>query len=386
MKRAQSMLFVVMLAPLLLVAGAPACSACSVQLPPSLDEIVETRTAYETSVTGVFEVEHIAYAPNIGVRTARSVSVVTRYWGEPPPNLGRVSHGEFWFGGGSSCGNGNRDLGEIIYSWTDGTEENRGQFSGISTYRGSARSKLSPDQEARLTAVFGEPVELSPSAFTRSVAWAQIWWLPTLLGMAIGTIALLPLRRHVLVHAGTARERFSWYPLAVGALVAAGIPLLNRLHEDVSLDMTPGWAVVLLLAIAAGTALSPPITAWVVGALWLGLAHNLSRDFGDVPFRGLTFSSHRLSAGITLTLLGLGLLVASRRHWARWIGFIVFTTGFTSLASALWPLSGRISWFLIVPTTLAAGGLALWFGRWVLGGTTPLAAPHQQHAVATKEE
>jgi hypothetical protein len=367
MKRIHSGLVVALLAAAVVWAAAPPSPACSVRMPPTLDEIVDTRLAFDNPVTGVFEIEHIAYAPNFGLRTARSVSIVTRYWGEPPPDRGRVSHGEFWLGGGSSCGNGNGSLGEVQYSWTDGVEENRGQFSGITTGRQSARAKITARQEAALTAAFGPPVEVPPSAVTRSVAWAQIWWLPTLLGLALGVVALFPLRRHMLTHSSTARERFSWYPLAVGTMVATAIPAMNRLHEDFSLDITPLGSMIMLGTVAAATALSPTITGWVVGAVWIGLANRIVSEYGEFPFRGLNYSGLRLSDGLVLTLLGLGVLVVSGRHWARWIGMLALATGSAALASSLWPLAGHISWWIVTPTTLVVTGLALWFGAWVGG-------------------
>jgi hypothetical protein len=165
--------------------------------PPSLNEILKDPVAFEEPVTGIFEVEHIAYAPNFLIRSARSVSVVTRYWGEEPPSLGRFTHGEYWLGTTSSCGNGDSDLGAVVYSWTNGSSENRGQFSGVNVDRDSMNQRLAQRQEMAVTAAFGPAVDVGPSLATYVAAWAQIWWLPGMLGAAAGWGVVGPLRRHL---------------------------------------------------------------------------------------------------------------------------------------------------------------------------------------------
>ncbi len=356
---------------LAIVLGMPhPAAACSTDRPPTLDEILVEQEVRDRQVTGVFEVEHIAFAPTFFVRTSRSVSVVTRYWGEPPPDLGRVTHGEYWLGGGSSCGNGNGDLGDVIYSWSDGVAENRGQFSGINVPRESGTSKLSAQQEAALVAAFGPAVDVGPSLLTSATAWAQIWWLPALLGLGAATFVLLPLRRHVTREVATLAERFFWPALALGLVIAVTLPLVEARNQDISLRIDPSWTILLLIAVAAGVTLSRPIAGIVVGVAGLIRLDIILDGFGETPFRGSTFSADRLHHGVILGLLGLGLLAAAGRHWARWPGAVALIAGAGAIGSAVWPVTGRISWWLITPTTLAATSLALWFAVFVADVTT----------------
>lgn len=358
--RAARIVILALWAALLVVATAPAAIPCLWAQPPSLDELIAEPVAFGEPVTGVFEVEHIAYAPNIFLRSARSISVVTRYWGEEPPNLGRVTHGEFWLGGGSSCGNGDFDLGAVVYTWTNGTAENRGQFSGIKVDRDSIEQRLTPQQEMAVTAAFGPAVDVGPSLATQVVAWAQVWWLPGLLGAAAGWGIVGPLRRHLRKHVATARRRFYWPPLAFGAALALMLPVANRLHEDVSFDLGTAPAVLLMLAVAAATALSPPLTGSAAAVAALVLVGSLRDNFGRSPFRGVTFAADRFSYGAFLLFLGLGILAMSGRHWARRPGAAALLIGTGAVGSAVWPLAGRVSWGLIVPTTLVPMALAAW--------------------------
>ena len=50
----------------------------------------------------------------------------------------------------------------------------------------------------------------------------------------------------------------------------------------------------------------------VATILVVGLAID---GFGQTPFRGASFSADRMYYGVILVLVGLGLLVASGRHW-----------------------------------------------------------------------
>lgn len=177
-----------------ITSAAPAF-ACSVAAPPVLEDVLVSQTALDRPVTGLFEVKHIARVPGFGLRDARSVSVVTRYWGEKPPNTGRVSHGSSWMLSSDSCGNGDEARGTVLYSWTDGSVENRGQFSALDA---STRGEpLTAGQEAEIEAVFGPAVELDVSAATRAAAWAQILWLPAALVTGVILAGWFGIRRLV---------------------------------------------------------------------------------------------------------------------------------------------------------------------------------------------
>lgn len=193
MNRSLRLLVVAAAFAVLITTSALPAAACSVAAPPVLEEVLDTRTVYERPVTGVFEVEHIARVPGFGIRDARSVSVVTRYWGERPPTTGRIQHGSFWLGSSDTCGNGDVSTGTVLYSWTDGSVENRGQFSAIDVPPWG--EPVTADQQAALAAAFGDPIDLPVSPATRAAAWAQILWFPALLVVALGVAGAAAVRR-----------------------------------------------------------------------------------------------------------------------------------------------------------------------------------------------
>ena len=223
------------------------------------------------------------------------------------------------------------------------------------------QQRLTPQQESVLTAAFGPAVDVRPSLATHVAAWAQIWWLPGLLGLAAGWGIVGPLRRHLAAHLKTARDRFYWPPLAAGVVLALVLPAANRLHVDVSFDLGTTLAVLLMLAAAGATALSPPIVGLSSSVLVVTLLGSLQDNFGQSPFRGVRFATDRLSYGAFMIFLGLGILAASGRHRARWPGVVALLAGAGAIGSAVWPLAGRVSWGLIVPTTLVPMALAAWF-------------------------
>ena len=120
-----------------------------------------------------------------------------------------------------------------------------------------------------------------------------------------------------------------------------------------------------MLAVAAATALSPPLTGATAAVVVITLVGNWQDSFGQSPFRGVTFAADRLSYGAFMVFLGLGILAASGRHWARGTGAAALLAGTGAVGSAVWPLAGRVSWGLIVPTTLVPMALAAWF-LWVV--------------------
>lgn len=225
---------------------------------------------------------------------------------------------------------------------------------------GSWGHRLPRQQESALTAAFGAPVDVPISFATHVAAWAQIRWLPTLLGLAAGWGIGFPLRRHFSAHLGTAPVRLYWPALAAGGGLAVILPAANLLHMDVSLDLGTILAVLLMVAAAGATALSPPMAGTAAAVLVVTHVGSLQDNFGQSPFRGVRFSSDRLSYGAFLIFLGLGVLAASGRHWARWPGAAALLAGVGAVGSAVWPLAGRVSWWLIIPTTLVPMAPAAW--------------------------
>lgn len=174
-----------------LVAASPAV-ACSQSVPPSIDELASG--SFEgTPVAGVYEQHHIDSAPHLGVRAERTVSVVTRYWGTPPANTGRVIHGNDTVLAMSSCGNESGHEGMVGYGWVaeGSTSEYRGlpwvNLGGPDTWQ--TAGTLTVEQEQMLEAAFGPPVILEVSAATRAGALVQLWWAPVLVVGTLGAIA-----------------------------------------------------------------------------------------------------------------------------------------------------------------------------------------------------
>ena len=74
-----------------------AARACSIVSAPHIDDLVPGEVVFgEDQVLGVYEFEFVARSPNLVVTLAQSVSVVTRYWGTPPPRTGLQRQGGTW--------------------------------------------------------------------------------------------------------------------------------------------------------------------------------------------------------------------------------------------------------------------------------------------------
>ena len=186
-----------------LVLASPAV-ACSRAAPPNIADIVpgEPIPGYGMSpVLGVYEQEHIAGAPGLVLISSRTVSVVTRYWGTPPPHTYLQRHGEgLGVLGMSSCGNEAGHTGLIGYNWVDqsvlehGTEwgrplpsiDIRPSTDGFTT---TTAGVLDAEQEAELTARFGTPVVLLNSGADRVlgilIAWQYHLALATVIAFAV---------------------------------------------------------------------------------------------------------------------------------------------------------------------------------------------------------
>ncbi len=178
--------------------------ACSPVLPPRLDDLVpgEPVPSGNGVVVGVYEFEHIARSPNLVVAISQSVSVVTRYWGTPPPHTGLQRYGPSWeiLFGGNDCGAGMANLGDVGYRRVEERAvDNPNQprsGSAIGGVQGSDGS-VTAEQEAMLTERFGPPVVLGVSARDRVVSTLMAWqWhLVALVSVAMVIFAVLRWRR-----------------------------------------------------------------------------------------------------------------------------------------------------------------------------------------------
>lgn len=141
--------------------------------------------------TGVFEQQTIVYAPADPLSNGRSASVVVRYWGEPPAQLGAVIHRgrEFPLNEilGGTCGLWRDPVGSLRYGRVDAGADATYRSAGHPLVDGAGAPLMPGEYLARLEAQFGPPVEVEVK--TSDVAQGVVGvWLPKL-----GTASLLML-------------------------------------------------------------------------------------------------------------------------------------------------------------------------------------------------
>lgn len=186
-----------------MVVGGPSApaSACSMDAPPHIDDIVpgaQVRGFSQDVFVGVYEFEFVARSPGFIILGPRAATVVTRYWGEPPSNLSVQKVGDDFGGfiGGSNCGVDVRDKGEVGYWYTDSRSVDRSDWPRSSLTFAGVTGTLTSSQESLLEARFGPPVELGVSPLDRlwgiAVAWR--WELGALFAVA-GFIAVVSVFR-----------------------------------------------------------------------------------------------------------------------------------------------------------------------------------------------
>ena len=158
--------------------------ACSMIAPVELDQLVGG-SSWVGPIDGVFQYQHIAWTPNLGYRDARSVSIVTRYWGLAPSPIGFDIHGDHYFLFASSCPNGAGSLGAAQYGVVEA-----GQRSSRPAWLIAAFGDLNATQAALLEDRFGPPVEVPVPLIARAAAWSLVLWVPALLvGLPVAGIA-----------------------------------------------------------------------------------------------------------------------------------------------------------------------------------------------------
>ena len=210
------------------VAAVPA-EACSIAMPPPLLFVLEDGQMSPES-SGIYEQETVAWAPSILIRSTATASVVTRYWGEPPANTGIQYEGGTWFpfldrfSGNSCAGLVDRDfnpltpdgpVGTLGYGVSQRPAKTEGPLSpeeaaaqgSIPWHRfapqlplasGVDTGALSAAELARLDEVYGRPMVVEVTAFTRIQATIAVWF-PILALIAVVFFVV----RFVLLHRRT---------------------------------------------------------------------------------------------------------------------------------------------------------------------------------------
>jgi hypothetical protein len=164
--------------------------ACSRMPPLELDDLLGG-TSWAEQIDGVFEYQHISWTPHLGYRDARSVSIVTRYWGSEPKESGLEIHGDHNMLMTNSCPNGSASLGTAGYSLVDPDEPSYRTAELIAVV-----GELSPAQATLLEDRFGPPVERPVLLTARAAAWGLVLWQPVLLlGVVVAGSAWLVKRR-----------------------------------------------------------------------------------------------------------------------------------------------------------------------------------------------
>lgn len=193
-----AMLGLILAAALVILPALPA-AACGVSL-VSLDETVGGKLdSGSSTISGVFETSVIAESPPLIYRGKRSVSVVTRYWGERPVKTGRERHGGGSFlGHDSDCwSDPTGDPGAAYYGFVFSPQGDfdRGLGWAIDTDNPWG-DRLSVSEELMLSDRFGSPTVVEVTAATRRHAFVDLWRDPAIvLAVVGGSVAVIVYRR-----------------------------------------------------------------------------------------------------------------------------------------------------------------------------------------------
>ena len=146
--------------------------------------------SWKGEVDGVFEYQQIAWTPSFVIRDERSVSIVTRYWGQPPETPGLEIHGDHSILGVTTCANGSSPLGALGYSEVNVGDRAWRSWNGIDVHNG-----LTPNEAALLEDRFGPPIEMSVPAAAIAAAWFLLLWQPVLFVSVVVAGSMWLLRR-----------------------------------------------------------------------------------------------------------------------------------------------------------------------------------------------
>lgn len=281
----------------------------------------------DEEVLGVYEREHLAESPSLLVVGGRTVSVVTRYWGEPPPDLGLNLHTAsmgWWDSGVWPCYGGGGHVGRVDYRWVgEGTLDDAPRvtnhiekhFLGL-----GADDRLSPAQDAELTARFGPPVIVGASLGERLGGTLFVWRHH----LAVAPAVLLPL-------GFVASRRRLWrspceYTLDRGVVGLAGVGMIIVTLLVGHFGAESWFGMVVGFAVATGV-------AWLSRSVVALLAAGLAADW----LLGAAFDTRSgwyQLAGVILLLMGAGALVWTRGHWSRWPASFAVIAGWILLLGA----------------------------------------------------
>lgn len=266
-------------------------AACSLGPPPLLDEVV---AAGDGTLAGIYEQTNIAPAPGIGPLRDTTVSVVTRYWGEPPQHLGREIHREPDCGLGPGV-DGTVTYGAVYAGYVPGY--GRGYSGvGVGPDPWDLTGPISAAQEAALTARFGPPTVLDAGLVTRGLAWLAAWRIVVL------TPAVLLLVPYTIWD--RRRDRETWRrPAVAAAAVAAltGAALLAAVSGDGDPLLAAFVGLGALAAAWAGVATSIAFVALVAAVAWTPGGMSLTHFRGPEVF----------ATGVYLFVAGCGVAARS---------------------------------------------------------------------------
>lgn len=182
-------------------------TACRIQPALHLEDLAPGEPAYEddarTETLGVYEITYLAKAPGMmPIIRDRSAMIVTRYWGEPPPELGvQLTAYQSWRSW-TDCGIRIAEAGTVTY-WFTGMLEKDGEEHRIEGEVNSTDRRIDPEvlvnierrapvsaaQEVALEERWGPPVVLDISLGERTNAIRMLWQWHLLTGAMI--IALI---------------------------------------------------------------------------------------------------------------------------------------------------------------------------------------------------
>lgn len=195
--------------------------ACTVGMPGPLTEVVESWAGPEAD-GGIYEQKTIAWAPPIIIRDTATASVVTRFWGRPPANVGVQYEGGEWFSFvdslfvGDSCagildGDGNLiapdgQVGTVGYGMAPPPEHNEGPLSPeesaaqgtvpfhrtapiLELENGTRTGALSETEIQTLEAAYGPAAVLGIPFWTRVQATIVVW-APVLLAIGVAVVVV----------------------------------------------------------------------------------------------------------------------------------------------------------------------------------------------------
>lgn len=120
------------------------------------------------------------------------MSIVTRYWGQPPDKPGLQIHGDHSWLGGHTCPNGSSPLGTLGYSTVNVGDRAWRSWNGIQVHDG-----LTPTEGVLLEERFGPPIETPVPLTARAAAWVLLLWQPVLfmVVVVVGSAWLFKRRR-----------------------------------------------------------------------------------------------------------------------------------------------------------------------------------------------